>query len=61
MKICKNCVMDETDSNIMFDEHGVCDHCSTFSEKILPNWNYGQGHYNQLETIISSMKKKSKK
>ena len=33
MKICKNCVMDETDSNIMFDEHGVCDHCSTFSEK----------------------------
>ena len=60
MKICKNCVMDETDSNIMFDEHGVCDHCRTFSEKILPNWNYGQGHYNQLETIISSMKKESK-
>ena len=53
-QICKNCVMDTTDSQIIFDLNGVCDHCNTFSEKILPNWNYGQGHYDELERIISS-------
>jgi len=52
--------MDTTDSQIIFDLNGVCDHCNTFSEKILPNWNYGQGHYDELETIISSMKNESK-
>jgi len=27
MTICKRCVMDTTDPNITFDEHGVCNHC----------------------------------
>ena len=40
-QICSNCVMDNTDSQISFDDSGVCDHCQTFYEKILPNlgWN----------------------
>ena len=28
--ICKNCVMDTTDSKITFDDKGICDHCNTF-------------------------------
>ena len=35
--ICTNCVMDTTDSNITFDDKGVCDHCNTFYKDIKPN------------------------
>jgi N-acetyl sugar amidotransferase len=36
---CSNCVMDSTDSMIVFDRNGVCDHCRTFFKKTQPNWN----------------------
>lgn len=38
-QICTNCVMDTTDTNIHFDNDGVCDHCNTYYSDILPNWN----------------------
>lgn len=31
--------MDTSDSKILFDENGVCDHCNTYFEYILPKWN----------------------
>ena len=31
--------MDTTDSQISFDENGVCDHCITFYDKIQPHWH----------------------
>lgn len=37
-QICKNCVMDTTDSQITFDENCVCDHCIGFKKDTLPNW-----------------------
>ena len=36
---CTNCVMDTTDSKIVFDEHGVCDFCSDYNNNISPNWH----------------------
>jgi len=30
--------MDTSDSKIVFDARGVCDHCNGFKEDILPNW-----------------------
>ena len=36
---CKKCVMDTTDSKIIFDDSGVCDHCNTYFKDILPKWN----------------------
>lgn len=30
MKRCINCIMDETDPNITFDEKGICNHCKNF-------------------------------
>ena len=36
--VCTNCVMDTTDSKI-FDENGVCDHCNTYYNDILPKWH----------------------
>lgn len=38
-QICVNCVMDQTDQKIVFDENGVCDHCNTFYNEILTNWD----------------------
>ena len=51
-KICSNCVMDTTDSKISFDKYGVCDHCNTFKNKILPYWKQDiTGEQNLLKLI----------
>ena len=38
-RICTNCIMDTSDSNITFDERGWCDYCNNFYRNILPNWH----------------------
>ena len=57
---CANCIMDTTDSNIIFDEHGICDHCNTFKTKIEPFWQTNENGKLQLEEIVSGIKKESK-
>jgi len=52
--------MDTTDSNIVFNDNGVCDHCSTFYSRILPHWNYGRGHQDVLEKLLNEIKKSGK-
>lgn len=36
---CTCCVMDTTDSKIVFDENGVCDYCNDYHKNILPAWS----------------------
>ncbi len=55
-RICTNCVMDTSDSKIIFDENGVCDHCNDFYENILPNWHTDAKGNQQLEKIIEKIK-----
>ncbi|MCX6403826.1 MAG: N-acetyl sugar amidotransferase, partial [Actinobacteria bacterium] len=46
---------DGSDTQILFDEHGVCDHCNTFINVIQPNWHNGfngQERLKGLEQII---------
>lgn len=38
-QICTNCVMDTSDSNIQFDDEGVCDHCTGFRTHVAPKWH----------------------
>lgn len=38
-QICTNCVMDTSDSAIVFDDRGVCDHCTGFAKDVAPNWH----------------------
>ena len=33
-KICKRCVMDTTDTEIIFDENGICNHCKSFEKNL---------------------------
>ena len=60
MQICKNCVMDTTDSKIIFDQNGVCDHCNTFLREIKPKWIKGDEAKNKLNKKISLIKNESK-
>lgn len=56
-QICSNCVMDTSDSKIMFDEKGVCDHCRDFHENVMPNWHTDEIGRKQLETYVAKIKK----
>ena len=56
MKICSNCVMDESDTNIVFDEKGVCDHCNDFYDHIKPKWHTDSKGKKELDKIISKIK-----
>lgn len=55
-KICTNCVMDTTDSKIVFDEKGVCDHCNDFVQNVLPNWHTDETGRKELEKIVESIR-----
>ena len=52
--------MDTTDSKIVFDENGVCDHCNTFYKKILPNWHTDKRGRKVLNQKIEKIKKEGK-
>lgn len=56
-QICTSCVMDTTDSNITFDENGMCDHCSDFYNNTLPNWHTDEQGRKELELIVEKIKK----
>lgn len=54
---CTHCVMDTTDKDIVFDENGVCNRCREYENRILPWWNYGNGHEEELTQILDAIKK----
>ena len=56
-QVCSRCVMDTTDDAIQFDEHGVCQRCREYEERILPDWNHGKGHEAELQELIAKIKK----
>ena len=59
-KRCTNCVMDTTDSKILFDEKGVCDHCNTFYRDILPYWHTDERGENKVLALAEKIKKAGK-
>lgn len=59
-QICSNCVMDTSDEDIVFDEHGVCMRCNEYKERILPEWNYGKGHEEELKSLLADIKRKGR-
>jgi len=58
---CTQCVMDTTDSAIVFDDNGVCDHCNTFNTDILPNWKTDEQGWRELQVIVDKIKAEGKK
>lgn len=59
-QICTNCVMDTSDSKIKFDSKGVCDHCNTYYDDILPKWNPNGLDSSELSSLASKIKREAK-
>ena len=55
-QICTNCVMDTSDSKIVFDEKGVCDYCNSYYKDILSNWKPNQKKEEELEKIAAQIR-----
>lgn len=56
-RVCVRCVMDSTDSKIVFDHNGICDHCNTFEKDVKPNWHVGERGWNEVTAIAKKIKK----
>jgi N-acetyl sugar amidotransferase len=59
-RICTNCVMDTSDSKIVFDEKGVCDHCKVYYAKTLPSWDVGPVGRARLEKKLEKIRLEGK-
>lgn len=58
--ICANCVMDTSDSQIVFDEHGVCDHCNGFKRDVLPNWHPDDQGKAMFREVVEKIKREGR-
>ena len=50
-------MLDTTDDNIKFDEKGVCQYCNEYEQRVLPWWNHGKGHEEELKKLVADIKK----
>lgn len=55
-QICTNCVMDTSDSQISFDDNGVCDHCRGFKEHVEPNWYPNAEGERKFAAVVEKIK-----
>ena len=56
-KICTNCIMDTSDTEITFDDDGICNHCLNFENVLKNHWFPNEIGKNKLNNIISNIKK----
>ncbi len=56
-QICTNCIMDTSDSKIVFDARGWCDYCCNFHENIGPNWHPNDKGVELITPLIDKIKK----
>lgn len=61
LRICSKCVMDTSDSQILFDSEGVCDHCHGFYKHVKPNWHTDEVGKQALNKIVDKIKKDGEK
>ena len=59
-KICTRCIMDTSDPNIRFDQHGVCEYCANFDSEIKPNWDTGARGEAELMALAEKIKQHGK-
>lgn len=59
-QVCTSCVMDTSDSKIVFDQNGVCDHCLGFAADVRPNWHPNDAGKGMFRAQIEQIKKSGK-
>jgi hypothetical protein len=55
-QICSNCIMDTSDSGIVFDEQGWCDYCNNYHSTILPNWHTDERGEREIMAQVEKIK-----
>ena len=58
--ICSNCIMDSSDSGILFDKKGYCDYCQNFNSIIDPSWDTGEKGKEELLLLADKIRKDGK-
>lgn len=59
-QICTRCIMDTTDTEIQFDENGVCHHCRRYDEDLPKRVFKGDDARRRLEKMVTNIKKSAK-
>ena len=59
-QICTRCVMDTTESEIVFDENGVCNHCKNYFEDMKKSVFKGNEGKKKLKEIINKIEEDGK-
>ena len=59
-QICKRCVMDTSDPQIVFNDEGFCNHCETFLKESKIIKPQGEERERQLYQLIETIKKSGK-
>lgn len=57
-KVCTQCIMDTSASNIAFDEFGVCNYCTKFVKKLYKNSEKTHSNIGQTDAFIHTVKSK---
>ena len=55
-QVCTRCVMDTTDTEIVFDAQGVCNHCIRFDTVVRAQWFPNEEGARRLEQMITRIK-----
>lgn len=59
-QICSNCIMDTSDSNIIFDSRGWCDYCNNYHQNILPSWHPNEQGEREMRAVVEKIKRDGK-
>lgn len=59
-QICSKCVMDTSDSEIVFDDLGVCNHCHSFENVVSKSWFPNEEGSRLLEEQLVAVREKGK-
>ncbi len=59
-RICKRCIMDTTDPDIIFNEEGICNHCMDYDAKAANFWKPGVEGRKEIDAIVAAIKEEQK-
>jgi len=57
-QICKNCVMDTSDPEIVFDKNGICNYCRSYEERKRIFTVSDENKFKYLQAMVNYCKKK---
>lgn len=59
-QICKRCVMDTSDADIVFDANGYCNHCHYYFEMKDTYLKHGEAGQKELASLVETIKREGK-